>query len=116
MQSPEGVQLAVKVVHHLDGAEDLYIDLILIRLDNITSHIPGIHIGREGHGRLNISYRVQCTDDFYGPNCATFCVERDDEMGHYTCDSEGNIVCREGYQDPSTNCIECIPDEGCCKS
>ena len=56
-----------------------------------------------------------CINNYYGPNCTTFCEERDDEQGHYICDSEGNIVCRDGYNDTSTNCTECIPADGCCE-
>ena len=64
---------------------------------------------------------VECDDNFQGKNCDT-CIEnyypqgvctkectlRDDPLGHYTCDSNGDIVCLPGYTDISTNCVTCI--------
>ena len=55
------------------------------------------HSGEFNFGHFVVSLRVTCTENFFGSDCATFCVERDDELGHFTCDREGNIVCREGY-------------------
>ena len=55
------------------------------------------HSGEFNFGHFVLSFRVTCTENFFGSDCATFCVERDNELGHFTCDSEGNIVCREGY-------------------
>ena len=72
------------------------------------------HSGEFNFGHFVLSFRVTCTENFFGSDCATFCVERDDELGHFTCDSEGNIVCREGYGNPSINCT-CAVAEGCCK-
>ena len=68
---------------------------------------PTNHSGVFNFGYFVLSFRVTCTENFYGSDCTTFCMERDDDLGHYTCDSEGNIVCRERFQDPSTNCTEC---------
>lgn len=30
------------------------------------------------------------------------------------CNQDGDLVCTEGYHDPSTNCNECAPKSGCC--
>ena len=102
----------------VDAGDDLVtrFNVDLVNLSVSTAFIEGDYIGDNGIGLLRLSFRVTCTENFYGSDCATFCVERDDELGHYTCDSEGNIVCREGFQNPSTNCTECILAEGCCKS
>ena len=103
----------------MDDAEDDLVTRFYIEVGVEVSEefTGGIYFGNKSFGRIIVSYRVMCTKDFYGENCAIFCVERDDdELGHYTCDSEGNRVCREGYRDPSNNCTECIPAEGCCKS
>ena len=35
---------------------------------------------------FDMSFRVQCLENYYGPNCTTFCKP---EEGKYTCDSEG---------------------------
>ncbi len=53
---------------------------------------------------LRLKYRVLCVEDYFGPSCITFCQETDSARGHYTCDGSGNIMCLEGYSDPSTNC------------
>ena len=34
-----------------------------------------------------------------------FCQPHNDDInGHYTCDTQGNIVCNTGYQMNETNC------------
>ena len=72
--------------------------------------------GENSVGRLGASYRVNCTEDFYSPDCSVFCRARDDAQGHYTCNSQGNRVCLSGFEDPASNCTEpCTPTEGCCE-
>jgi len=55
------------------------------------------HSGEFNFGHFVLNFRVTCTENFFGSDCASFCVERDNELGYFTCDSEGNIGCREGY-------------------
>ena len=38
---------------------------------------------------LDMSFRVQCLENYFGPNCTTFCEPLE---GVYTCDSEGNFM------------------------
>ena len=52
----------------------------------------------------------RCAMNFYGSSCATYCQERDDETGHYTCASDGNRECLNGYTNPMTNCT--TPEDG----
>ena len=76
---------------------------------------------------FDMSFRVQCADNFFGPNCcpeenlfgpnccreenffgpncATFCEPVE---GVYTCDREGRVVCLHDNQDPATNCTQCL--------
>ena len=54
---------------------------------------------------FDISFRVQCTENYFGPNCTKKCVS---EPGEYTCDSEGEIVCIADNRDPATNCSSCL--------
>ena len=54
-----------------------------------------------------MSFRVQCSENFYGPNCATFCKPQADV---YTCDSEGRAVCTHNGRDIATNCTDCLPE------
>ena len=56
---------------------------------------------------VGMSFRVRCQNNYYGADCDTFCVAQDDdENGHYTCNSDGSIQCREGFEDTSNECIE----------
>ena len=69
----------------------------------------------QGQVLLAAQFSVVCKENYFGLDCATFCEERGDELGHFTCDGEGNKVCLQGYKNPSTNCTECIPADGCCE-
>ena len=53
-----------------------------------------------------MSFRVQCLEDYYGPDCTTFCLPLESV---YICDSEGRFVCLEENRDPDTNCTSCLP-------
>ena len=55
--------------------------------------------------QFDISFRVQCSENFYGPNCTTFCAPL---QGVYTCGSEGRVVCILNNRDPATNCSTMI--------
>lgn len=53
--------------------------------------------------------------DLYGEDCSVPCESHDnDTLGHFTCNSDGEMVCLEGYQNPDSNCTECRPAQGCC--
>ena len=65
---------------------------------------------------LTLSFRVTCSENFFGPNCTKFCAPRNDSRAHYRCNSEGDIVCLEGYYSPATNCNKtCNPAKGHCQ-
>ena len=53
-----------------------------------------------------MSFRVQCSENYYGPNCITFCEPM---VGMYTCSNEGSIVCVHANHDPATICTTCLP-------
>ena len=64
---------------------------------------------------IDMRFRVMCEQDYYGADCTTFCLAQDDDVnGHYTCNSDGSIQCRDGFKNPSNNCTEgecaCITD------
>ena len=90
---------------------------VIINIDQLGASPPVLIVGAQDVGMINVSYEVAmvCTENYFGSDCTTFCEERDDEQGHYTCGNEGNIVCRDSYTDTSTNCTECIPADGCCE-
>ena len=51
---------------------------------------------------------MECDNGYYPQGtCDTFCEPRDDALGHYTCNSDGTIMCNTGYTDTSTNCVTC---------
>lgn len=48
--------------------------------------------------------------DYYGDGCDILCQSQDDvELGHYTCGSEGQRVCSDGYRPP-----ECVVKSQTC--
>ena len=67
--------------------------------------------GNAGQGEINLRFRVQCIPNFYGPNCDVRCVPTDQSI----CDSDGNMVCKEGYQNPENGCLDCVSATGCGK-
>ena len=96
-----------------DEVDIFFIDTYLT--SGIDFSTPITYMGVNGFGQIQLSFRLNCTENYYGPDCATFCMERDDDLGHYTCGSDGSFVCLQGYQDPSSLCTGCIPAEECCK-
>ena len=55
---------------------------------------------------FDMSFRVQCSESYYGPNCTTF---YDPVRDVYTCDSElGSMVCLKVNHDSATNCMTCL--------
>ena len=55
---------------------------------------------------FDLSFRVQCSKNYYGPQCNLFCSEVAQLL---SCDKEGNVVCVNQYRSPKTNCSECLP-------
>ena len=63
---------------------------------------------------FDMSFRVQCSDNYHGPKCSSFCVPLE---GVYTCNSEGRPICIEINRDPVTDCTTCLsgydPEQNC---
>ena len=56
---------------------------------------------------LDMRFRVICQQDYYGADCTRLCIPQNDNVnGYYTCNSDGLIQCRHGFQNPSSNCTE----------
>ena len=85
-----------------DHIDDVYVTITLTPSSSFTSRqtYTGIH----GNSRIELSFRVQCAANFYGSNCATRCVARDDSGGHYTCGSNGQRICLSGWSGPASDC------------
>lgn len=47
--------------------------------------------------RLSYSYRVICSDNYYGESCSRLCKKRDDHFGHYECQPDGSLSCLPGW-------------------
>ena len=61
---------------------------------------------------FSMKIKVVCLENYYGSDCSilSFCEPQDDDtVGHYTCDSNNNLVCLNGYQNTESNCTETIP-------
>ena len=112
------MQLFIRVFDMDDFSEELidhiFIELSLTLDDPLTdTAVP--YAGVYGRATLEMRFQVSCAVNYYGTDCSIFCVDTDDNSGHYTCNSDGGIVCNEGYINETSNCTECIPSDGCCK-
>ena len=86
-----------------DDLDDIYINRS--RQPNPGYSQVADYLGNNGKVSVRLRYRISCQTNYYGTNCATSCVARNDDVnGHYTCNSDGSIRCRDGYENPSNNC------------
>ncbi|KAL0994650.1 hypothetical protein UPYG_G00125340 [Umbra pygmaea] len=77
-----------------------------------------VHFGEQSE--LRYSYHVFCDEYYFGDSCAEYCRPRDDTLGHYTCDEEGNKHCLEGWKgnycsDPICS-ADCSEKHGYCEA
>ena len=54
---------------------------------------------------LTLRFEVDCNPNYYGSSCTTHCVAQDNNGGHFTCGSNGQKICIEGWSDPSNQCL-----------
>ena len=85
-----------------DHVDDIYVSIS--RTPSSTFSSRAAYNGVHGNSRIELSFRVQCGRNFYGSNCSTYCVARNDSGGHYTCGINGERVCLSGWSEPSTSC------------
>ena len=86
-----------------DDLDDIFINTSLqLNADYSTARD---YTGRNNRVIVHMRFRVSCQTNFYGQDCDTFCVPQDDDInGHYTCNSDGSIMCLDGYEHPENNC------------
>ena len=93
------------------------IDNFFIEL-NVTANDPlsrtQEYSGENRTAVLQLQFQVTCAFNYFGFDCNTFCLDRNDTAAHFTCGESGEIVCLPGYQNESSNCTQCAPAEGCC--
>ncbi len=88
----------------LGGITAFIVDRFLIDLElDIGVTERNIYQGNSNISQFDLSFRVQCSENYYGPQCNCSEVE-----GQFTCDNEGNIVCNNEHRDPQTNCTSCL--------
>ena len=85
-----------------DHVDDVYATITRNPSSSFSSR--RVYTGIHGNSRIELSFRVQCAANFYGSDCATFCVARDDSGGHYRCGSNGERICLSGWSGPSSSC------------
>ena len=87
-----------------EHVDDIYIVETLSPSSSFTTETW--YTGVYGNSEIRLSFRVQCDVTFYGSDCATHCVNTDDDgIGHYTCDSNGQKICLSGWTDANYNCL-----------
>lgn len=114
-----GLQLLIRVEHIGENILDDHqlIDRVIIELFLSVDESPLAFLGAGEQGTISAlvsSVSVACEGGFFGADCNTFCIKRDDSTGHFECGADGSIVCLAGYQNPATNCTECVPAPNCC--
>lgn len=120
---PQGMVELLFTVYDLDGS--VTVDVASDLVDNIivTPPISAVPAQNDSftdimtfygnYSELDLSFRMTCGEDYYGPECV-FCMDTNDTTGHYTCDrSTGEKVCLEGYQNSDSDCTECTPHQHC---
>ncbi|XP_055880316.1 protein jagged-1-like [Biomphalaria glabrata] len=55
--------------------------------------------------------RVRCTEHYYNTTCTKLCRPRDDNFGHFTCDTQGDKICLHGWM--GRECDIAICRQGC---
>ena len=85
-----------------DHVDDVYATITQSPSSSFSSRqtYTGVH----GNSRIELSFRIQCTANFYGSNCATHCVPKDDSGGHYGCGSNGERICLSGWSELARDC------------
>ena len=104
----------VEDIDHPEAVNNIVAQIFITVNVTPTGIIPE-SIYRTGHHFIRLAFQLSCEENFYGEDCTIFCVGKNDESGHFTCNNEGRIECLEGFQNPLTNCTECTLAEGCCK-
>lgn len=108
------MQFFVRATADENVVDYMYTNISLSSGEIIYNHtLHGQYFGEDV--TFVVSLNLTCIFNYYGENCSIYCKPTNDSKeGYYTCDSEGNKICFEGYK--NENCQECIPADGCCKS
>ena len=77
MQPSAGIQLFMEIIDEDSTNEHELIDRFVVNISDpqIGSTERERYTGIFGYAEVDLSIRVICADNFYGPNCDMFCVE-----------------------------------------
>ena len=90
-----------------DHVADIYVTITLTPNSSFSARRAYNASDTNGNSAIELSFRVMCTSNFYGSDCATYCVARDDREGHFDCGPGGEKLCLSGWSDPSRDCTIC---------
>ncbi len=86
-----------------DHVDNIYVDMSISPSSSFTSWRT--YVGDYKNSRISLQFRVTCSSNYYGSNCATYCIGINNSRGHYTCAWDGRKMCLSGWSDPSRNCL-----------
>ena len=56
---------------------------------------------------MTVTVTLHCGANYLVPDCHTYCVSRNDSLGHYQCNfTAGRKVCHDGWYEPLTDCVK----------
>ena len=84
------------IIHILGNSE--LIDRVIQRGRLLSNKEWELHAYNSSVVTISYKIRVICDADYYGNRCKKFCLARNDNSGHYTCDKNGNKVCLFGWR------------------
>ena len=87
-----------------DLVDEVYVSMVGLAV-NSTFTTATAYTGQHGQGSITLQFQVVCNANYYGSNCTTYCVATDDNLGHYTCASDGSKQCLSGWSNPAGNCL-----------
>ena len=99
-------QLFVRVVDIDTVTDDLIANIFIDRTMNPREiFTPTQSYGSGSGGSIRLQFKVECNNGYYGADCGTFCIDTDDTSGHFTCGSNGEMICLPGWSEPTSNCL-----------
>lgn len=66
--------------------------------------------------KCHFVFRLLCNQYYFGITCATYCRPRNDNIGHYNCDENGNKHCIPGWTGEECNTGRSLLDSACFSS
>lgn len=121
---PGQFTLIIEAWHDIDGNRTIFDSSQLIIQAFLSTTVLPNH---SWHGEvtvtptseLDLKYRLVCSRYYYGSGCDKLCRSRDDQFGHYTCDTNGTKLCKTGWNGPycdQPQCsTECLNNLGKCE-